>query len=203
MTRPRHFLACERGATAAEFALVLPAFLLLLFGTLDLGRFAWELNRAERATQVGARWAVATDMIASGLKDYSFAASGEVPQGEPVSSALFGKVVCEGTASSVTCSCTAGSCPFPVTSDSSAFKLFVERMQEVYPRIDYENVRITYSHSGLGFAGDPNAPDVAPLTTVSLHGIQFNSIVLLGGQFEMPAFPYTLPMEDGSGTTSN
>ena len=34
------FLTDRRGATAAEFALVLPAALLLLFGVIDVGRYA-------------------------------------------------------------------------------------------------------------------------------------------------------------------
>ena len=48
-------------ASAAEFALVLPLLLLFLFGIIDAGRFMWEYNRAEKATQVGARVAVVTD----------------------------------------------------------------------------------------------------------------------------------------------
>ena len=51
----------RRASSAAEFALVLPAALLLLFGIIDVGRYAWQLNEYEKATQMGARHAVMLD----------------------------------------------------------------------------------------------------------------------------------------------
>ena len=77
----RRFLHDRRAAGAAEFALILPLFMLILLGTLDAGRYAWEFNRAAKATQVGARWTVVTDLVpggdaATGLKNYSFALQG-------------------------------------------------------------------------------------------------------------------------------
>ncbi len=56
----------RRGASAAEFALVLPLLLLLLFGIIDAGRFLYETNRAEKATQMGARYAIVTNVIPAG-----------------------------------------------------------------------------------------------------------------------------------------
>ena len=89
MTALRRFLRDTRAASAAEFALVLPLMLLFLFGIIDVGRFAWEINQAEKATQTGARWAVVTDMIPSGLASYSFATSGGIEQGTVVQPANF------------------------------------------------------------------------------------------------------------------
>ena len=40
---------------------------ILLFAIIDGGRFAWEYNRAEKATQIGARMAVVTDVISTDL----------------------------------------------------------------------------------------------------------------------------------------
>ena len=48
MSLLRAFLRDRRGASAAEFALVLPLFLLFLLGTIDAGRYIWAVNEAER-----------------------------------------------------------------------------------------------------------------------------------------------------------
>ena len=202
MTRPVRFFRDERGASAAEFSLVLPLFLILLFGTIDVGRYAWSLSMAEKATQTGARWAVATDMVASGLYSYSFATAASVPQGTTVNASLFPGVVCDN--SSCTCA-SGGTCSFPLTRNSAAFTALVNRMAQIYPGLTANQVVVTYSWSGLGFAGDPNGPDVAPLTTISLRNVQFApfSSFVFGGPINLPQFAYTLPMEDGSGTSSN
>ena len=74
----------RRGASAAEFALVLPLLILLLFGIIDAGRFMWEINRAEKATQVGARMAVVTDPVSRGLVNHSYVGQcGEPDPGRP------------------------------------------------------------------------------------------------------------------------
>jgi Flp pilus assembly protein TadG len=57
----------QRGSSAVEFAMVVPLTLILLFGIIDGGRFAWEFNRAEKATQMGARMAVVTNPVAGGI----------------------------------------------------------------------------------------------------------------------------------------
>ena len=200
MSRLRAFCRDERGASAAEFALVLPLLLLLLFGSIDLGRYGWALNQAEKATQIGARWAVATDVIPTGLATYSFAVDGDLPQGSVVDQTRFPGVTCTNAG----CTCM-GTCAFSTTADSAAFGRLVTRMQQIYPEIQPENVVVTYAWSGLGFAGDPNGPDVAPLTTVSLRDMEFAPITTFGfaGNVDLPSFPHTLSMEDGSGTDSN
>ena len=200
MTRLGTFLRDTRAASAAEFAIVLPLLLIVLFGTIDVGRYAWSLAMSEKATQTGARFAVTTDMVASGLYSYSFAISGGVPQGTTVDASKFPGISCDNTG----CTCL-GSCSFPTTADNAAFTRLVTRMADINPDITANNVVVTYAWSGLGFAGDPNGPDVAPLTTVSLRNLQFAPFTALvwGGKVNLPQFAYTLPMEDGSGTASN
>lgn len=204
MSALRTFLRRQDGAAAAEFTLVLPLLLILLFGTIDFGRYAWALNQAEKATQIGARWAVATDMVASGLYSYSYAVDGGLPQGSIVDATQFPGISCQSNGTAASCTCL-GSCPFPTTASTTAFNGLVARMTQIYPEIGPQNVVVTYAWSGLGFAGDPNGPDVAPLTTVSLRNMQFTPFTTFGfgGGVNLPAFAYTLPMEDGSGTSSN
>ena len=94
MTRLSPFVRDERGATAAEFAMVLPLLLLFLLGILDVGRLMWEYNRAEKATQMGVRRAVVTEMVlGDGFEDYSFALSGGILAGNPVPASSFQEAV--------------------------------------------------------------------------------------------------------------
>ena len=68
----RRFGRDRRGAGAAEFALVLPLSILFLVGLLDTGRLFYDINRGEKATQIGARWAVVTDPLAPELASTSY-----------------------------------------------------------------------------------------------------------------------------------
>jgi TadE-like protein len=198
----RSFFRDDSGGPAAEFALVLPLALIFIFGIIDVGRYMWEVNQAEKATQIGARWAVATNIIASDLIDYSFALDGDVLQGQPVPQADFPGVICDQTE----CRCPDdATCDFGLARDSDAFDLLVDRMAQIKPGITGDNVVVTYAYSGLGFAGDPNGPDVAPIVSVTVDDLAFTPIygALLGATFTIPTLSYSLTMEDGSGVESN
>jgi Flp pilus assembly protein TadG len=205
MNRWRAFLGNEAGGTAAEFALVLPLALLFLFGIIDVGRFMWDYNRAEKATQMGARYAVATDVVSSGLSSYSFAVDCAIPQGTVVNSTQFASSVCTSSQCTVTASCSGIPSGSAITAhNATAFTGIVDRMKAFKADIVAANVTVTYANSGLGFAGDPNGVDVAPLTTVQVTGLQFKPILLFNAvTLNMPAFSYSLTMEDGVGATSN
>lgn len=214
MSKIAFFFRDRRAAGAAEFALVLPLFLIFLLGTIDAGRYAWEFNRAAKATQTGARWAVVTDIIPGGdaadsLENYSYAINGITPQGEAVQLADFPGVTCISSSGTASCTCkTGGTCNFSVTVDAAAqadWNRLVGRMRQIYPAIQSDNVRIDYDWSGLGYSGDPNGPDVAPLTTVTLQNMQFQPLTLLlfGGTIGIPESSYSLTMEDGDGDYSN
>src|SRR5688572_18038525 len=98
----------RRAASAAEFALVLPLLLLFLLGIVDAGRFMWEYNQAEKATQMGVRYAVVTDMVPQGLEDYSFALSDGILAGNSVPASNFEQATCNTTA--CTCTPSGGAC---------------------------------------------------------------------------------------------
>lgn len=206
MTRIRSFLADQCGASAAEFALILPLFLLFLLGIIDAGRFAWEFNQAEKATQIGARWAVVTNPIPQNMAGYSFVSS-TVSQGSIVPQAAFAGVRCEGTSANATCACKTGNaCGFNAAAvDNAAWSNLIGRMRGIYPNIVSSNVVVEYDWSGLGYAGDPNGPDISPLVTVSLRQVEFRPItlILFGGSLPIPSASYSLTMEDAKGTSSN
>ena len=208
----RRLLHCSSGTTAAEFALMLPIILLFLLGIIDAGLYAWAFNRAEKATQMGARMAVATQVIpggqlSNGLYNYSFAVSGGIPQGTIVPASSFPDITCEAPSGTLACTCN-GACAFSTAIDTAAqtaWDNIVARMQYIYPDIDGSDVAIDYKWSGLGFSGDPNGPDVAPLVTVRLDQVRYQplSLYLFNQDVPVPAASYTLTMEDGQGTESN
>lgn len=188
------------GASAVEFAMVLPLLILFLFGIIDGGRYLWEVNQAEKATQVGARVAVVTNVISTGLGTQSYVGIGGLTQGDPIPASALGTITCTRTA----CTCT-GACPSTyAAADSAAFDTIVTRMAYMKRDITANSVRISYRGSGLGFAGDPNGMEIAPLVTVELNGVQFRPITLFNAvAFNLPPFRTTLTAEDSSGTQSN
>ena len=197
MRSPLSFLRDRTAAIAAEFALVLPIMILFLLGIMDVGYYAWAINQGEKATQMGARFAVATDIVPSGLASYSFASDGGIPQGTVVSATAFPGLICTSTA----CTCKGQSCAFGTTRNGTAFTNIVNRMRRVKPDITEANVRIDYDWSGLGYSGDPNGPDVAPIVTVRLVNMQHRPLYgILIGSVDLPDFAYSLTAEDSEGT---
>lgn len=191
------------GASAAEFALVLPLLVLLLLGILDVGRLLWDVNRAEKATQVGARVAIVTDVLddAMALESYVGQTVGGVTltQGDIIPAEALGELECTDAG----CTCLSGSCPATGTFDTASFDRIVTRMQFMKPDIQPADVKITYRGSGLGFAGDPNGMEIAPLVTVELDS-EFSPLVLFGAaDVPLPTFRSTLTAEDSAGVQSN
>ncbi len=209
MSGARHWsLRCardRRGASAAEFALVLPLLLILLFGIIDGGRFLWETNEAEKATQMGVRMAVVTNVLAPGLvsEDYTIASGGRpaVKAGDPIPASALGLIEC----TSAGCSGITTPYPSPGTMDSTTFNKIVDRMKAIDPNITAANVVVSYSGSGLGTAGDGGATsmDISPFVTVSVKNLKFVPITsLLLATLTLPSFSSTLTAEDASGQYS-
>lgn len=199
-------------AVGAEFALIVPLLVLFLVGILDVGRIMWTWNRAEKATQMGVRFAAVTQMADavedpadstqnSGFWTYDFYTLAGIPRGDPIPQDLFGGATC----TSAGCTCNAGAtCP-PFGPISSGFANTVTRMQAVMPEIQPENVTIEYGYSGLGYSGDPYGSDVNPLITIRLVNMTFEPILgqVFGVSISLPPFAATMSMEDGTGTISN
>ena len=74
----------------------------------------------------------------------------------------------------------------------------------MYPKIASSNETVNYNNVGLGFAGDPDGPDVSTLVTVALTGLEFRPITcLVLCTINMPSFRAALTLEDASGSKSN
>ena len=216
----RRLLRSTSGAGAAEFAVVLPLFLVLLFGIIDGARFVWEYNKAEKATQVGARVAAVTNVLSVGLRDEDYAGQTvggtTIGAGDRIPAGALGSVLC----TSGGCTCEASPCPSNLgTFDSATFNdVLVARMQQIHPAIQPDNVEVRYAGSGFGFAGTASGPggggggggsgteqmEISPLITVTLVDLEFRPITaLLLASMDMPTFASTLIAEDSVGSVSN
>lgn len=214
MNTPR-LLSSTSGAGAAEFAVVLPLFIILLFGVIDGARFVWEYNKAEKATQVGVRVAAVTNVLSPGLRDEDYAgqtAGGTtIGAGDKIPVEALGSIKCTNTS----CTCEVMPCPSDLgTLDTATFNdVLVDRMREIHPAIQAENVVVRYTGSGFGFAGTasqgsggsgPEQMEISPLITVTLDGLQFRPITsFLLASLEMPKFASTATAEDSVGSVSN
>jgi Flp pilus assembly pilin Flp len=176
----------QRGTTAVEFGLVCLVFISMLLGVIDMGRLAWTINTTKAATREGVRLAVVSPMISTYMADYD--GVGALGGGGVVPNMTF---VCSGASST---------CAGPGDSgfDTTTFGAVLAKMQAYDPDIAAANVVITYRHVGLGKVGNPYAPDMEPLVTVSLTGVTFQSAALqiFGvAPFTLPAMASTLSGE--------
>jgi hypothetical protein len=209
----RRLLRSTSGASAAEFGLLLPLFLVLLFAVIDGGRFMWESNEAEKATQIGARAAIVTDVLSSGLRDEDYAGKvvggTTLAAGDLIPAAALGSVLCTSTG----CVCETAPCPANLGAFNSTLftNVLVTRMKQMYPSITATNVQVRYRGSGLGIAeagggggGATELMEVSPLVTVTLTGVQFRPLTTFALKTAtMPDFSTTLTAEDASGQYSN
>lgn len=214
--RISQMLSDQYGASAAEFALVLPVALLFLFAIIDGGRFVWNVNQAEKATQMGARFAIVTEPVPTGLTSYSFVGTAGLTAGAIVPAAAYSKMTCGTLAETApaTCACViGGTCPWGATAATTApanpavtpFDKIYARIKQFYPDTKRVNVKIEYAPSGLGYAGDPTGADINPVVTVRLQGLTFKPVTtqIFNISTSMPDARYSLTMEDGLGAASN
>ncbi|KRA76263.1 hypothetical protein ASD89_00615 [Caulobacter sp. Root656] len=161
----------ERGAAAAEFGLVCLVFVSMLLAVIDMGRLAWTINAAKAATREGVRLAVVSPIVSTYMAGYD-GLSQNIPGGGTVPDMAFR---CSGASS--TCTQIVGS-GGTAGFDATTFAALLVKMQAYDPDITAANVVITYRHVGLGKVGNPFAPDMEPLVTVSLTGMTFQSAAL-------------------------
>lgn len=180
----------DRGTAMVEMAIVFPLVLFLLLAILEFGNLFAQWVLAEKATEMGVRFAVTSDIAATGVSDCGVATS--QPIGTPC------RLVAGSDAWTHTCTAVSADC------DATAFDAIVQRMQSIYSRIQPANVVVEYTGTGLGFIGRGSpVPDV----TVRLQDMTFTFIALgafvrgyFGGAavdvLAMPGFQSTLTGED-------
>jgi hypothetical protein len=154
----------RRAAAGAEFALLSIVFAGILLGIIDFNRLLYETNRLEKACQVGVRFAVMNDMVATSIanwNDDNICAGGlPIPPGAPGNP----PIECNGT------SCDSGG------YNSNAYQIIVDEMGSIFGRLTSDPnavITVTYENIQQGFCGNPFGPDIWPLTTVDVTGMQF------------------------------
>jgi Flp pilus assembly protein TadG len=134
------------GSVLVESTLVIPIFLVLVLGTIDVTYMFYEWALASKAAYVGARTAVVSDPVATTITNLSF------------DDTKVGQHCFDGTnyCSSATTVCTSTACtPSTWGHDGTAFTTIFTPMQARFPRLQPGNVVISYATNGLGLVGQP------------------------------------------------
>ena len=213
---PRALASDRSGSVAVEYAIIIGLLMVLTISIVEFSLALWQWNTAEKATELGVRYAVQSDPVALGLAEYNGVTGGGFNPGTPLNFSNLAAFTLSCTNTSCSCSGAGcgdftGSVSNPTGVDTVAFNAIITRMDGVFrgSDLDATNVTIDYSHVGMGFAGRPGA-DLVPMVTVRLSGVTFDFMVLnflrpmmVGGAQQstsngipMPPFTATLSGED-------
>lgn len=213
------FLQDSEGSALVEFTVVFPLFMLVAFGTVDFTYMLFEWDMANKATYIGARTAVVSPPVASGITNLflgnpgagavTYSATQIAQIGQPCLTAATGAPTNNCPAiSNVVCTPAAsgGSCTGGYAFDDTAFadtslgtdgrpRGILPRMQAVFPRLQRQDVQISYQTNGLGFVGRPSNLGGLPVdVTVQIQCMthQFYFLGALMG-WAFPALPPACP----------
>ena len=170
----------DDGGPLVEVAVTLPLLIMFLLGGVDLLNAFYQWNAAAKAVELGARIAAVSDPVASGLNALpDNALSATVALGSPMPAFT---IVCDG--GEATCACTGAACggTGAYSDEAMDFIVYGRRgkkacapvrseyfagMCNIFERILPQYVTVTYTQTGLGFAGRSLGP--VPTITVSLN----------------------------------
>ena len=193
------FLRDTQGGPLVENALILPIFLAVTLGAVDFSYMLSDWSMANKAAFSGARAAVVSDPVAGGITNVSYSSS-QIAQ-------LGNWCFDTGTGSNINCpspssvctpnSSSSGSCTNGHTFNNTAFGTIFGKMQELFPRLQRQNVQIVYNANGLGFVGQPNGLPMNVTVSIECMTHQFYFISgLMGWAFTAPS-NYTNPSGNG------
>jgi TadE-like protein len=211
------------GSSLVEFTLIFPVFILVAFGTVDIAYMLSDWALANKAAYAGAHRAIVTNPVAVGITNLAYdpsklgqlcfdpstgLASGNCPLVQDSNLNPPGPVVCTPAATaggrctggysfddrSFDCHCTSPGVPVPIFN----------QMHQIFPRLQRQNVTISYQTNNLGFNGRPDGLPMNVTVTITgmTHQFYFLGPVmrLFGGNFAatppIPNFTTTLTSED-------
>jgi len=152
----------QSGSSTIEFVVVIFAILAAVFFVIEVTLYMFFSASLEKAAQAGLRAAVVSDPVAAGVPI----------RNQRTATGLYGISCSDSTAPCVgfsTISCTGGS-----TCIADEFTRIFNHMQGFSGQLQQANVVVTYSYSGLGYAGGPTIP----LVTVTVQNVPFQTGVV-------------------------
>ena len=109
----RHDLGQDIGQAFVELALVLPIFILLLVGVVEVGRLAYASIEVSNAARAGVAYAAQSHTPAADSANIQLAATQDAPDVTSMTANVTNSCACESTAGVIT---TLGSCAIAVTN---------------------------------------------------------------------------------------
>jgi Flp pilus assembly protein TadG len=206
---PTNLLRDQRGAVLVETTIMIIITFVVVLGSIDFLFAFYQWNAAAKAVQIGGRIAAVSDPVVGGLNNLTRAVvSVYLPPGAAMPAF---EVTCSGATSS--CSC-AGSCVGVGEYNAQAMNTIVfgrgssscadarnfynAGMCDVFSRITPANVVISYTQTGLGYAGRPGGP--VPTITIAIRDLPFQFFFLGGlmgfNRIQMPALTTSITAED-------
>jgi Flp pilus assembly protein TadG len=192
----------QDGGVLVEGTIIISLFLIFVFGSIDFLMAMYQWNSAAKAVAVGARIAAVSSPVSSDISAMTGLDGGAAPgdsfpnftrtcngatascsNGGSFSAAALNTIV-YGRSNATAC------------GDQTSF--YDTGMCDIFSRIAPANVVITYTQTGLGYAGRPGGP--VPTITVSLQNINFQFYFLAGllgfGNITIPGMTTTITGED-------
>jgi hypothetical protein len=193
------------GAAFLEFTVFAMFFFTLLFGIVEFTLAFYQWNAGTKAVQLGARLAAVSNPVADELAVPSWDLADYAP-GDIVAIDDGFTIVCSGA--TATCNGDEGD----YIADAMNTLVYGRGnsgpecdgvppnigMCHLFWRVTPENVRVTYTYTGLGYAGRPGGP--VPTIRVELVNLPMQFIffdALLGlNQYDIPGLASTVTGED-------
>jgi len=178
---PRSFFSRQDGATTIEFVVVFIAFIGIMFFVVEVTLYLFFMASLEKAAEAGVRAAVVSDKVV------------DFPSTIATDGGVNGYRCSDPRAKCI--SFTAAPCTGGPCFNGLAFDRILNHMRGFNGGIQAENVTITYTDVGIGFAGGPTTP----MVTVTVHGVPFQTGIL-GSLLGSASGLATLPTRSASMT---
>jgi Flp pilus assembly protein TadG len=205
----KRIISDQNGGVLVEATVVMILTFLVIFGSVDFLNAFYQWNMANKAVQFGTRIAAVSDPVASDLPAFDWTSTGLNP-GDPLpaNSNLYSwtctSAGCSGTSTGYSADALKTIVfgrNWLVTGNASCdptSNLYLRGMCHMFPRVGLNNVQITYTDTGLGFAYRSAGP--IPTVTVRLQNLPFQFFFLSGlmgfATIQIPAEATTITGED-------